>query len=208
MEKENLKIQVDITEDDIYSYQKSMIPKHLLPIYATIAIACLIAFILVPLLTQSIDPMSISIRIAVFFVILLFVLWGIPSMLRKSSKTALNTNKLLHKTQYYSFNVDGIEASTETSTAFVKWSELYKAVESKDSFQLFISKAQAYVIPKRCFNGNTEQMTILSLLISNAPVPKDETKKTSFMKKLLWGLAIYIIIISVLYIAVLFLNRG
>ena len=66
----------------------------------------------------------------------------------------------------------------------MKWSGLYKASEIKESFLIFISKQQAYIIPKRYFNSTGEQAELMRKFMSQTPKPKDYTKEwRSFGKR-------------------------
>jgi hypothetical protein len=54
----------------------------------------------------------------------------------------------------------GINVSTDSSTALIKWDEVYKVLENSNEFSIFTSINQSYILPKRHIghSGLTEYM--------------------------------------------------
>ncbi|MHB8064931.1 MAG: YcxB family protein [Ruminiclostridium sp.] len=200
MEIETINLKVDLTSEDIYRFQKSF----LLNGTSKISLA-IIAFFLIVMVVNSIisvangDSSTSNIaKLIAFIVIPLVLVIAIPISLKRASVNALKTNKLLQKTQEYIINSEGINSSTTSTQVFIKWNELYKAIETKDSFQFYIAKNQAHIIPKRILENNLADIEAMRTAIKYVPVPKD--KKKNIFK---WGLLIYLAIFVLIFIIVM-----
>ena len=75
------------------------------------------------------------------------------------AKRMFENNLYVRKPQTYSFEDDKLTVTGELFDADLKWDGLFEAAESKTDFFLFLSKDQAYVLPKRFLQG--EQETLL-----------------------------------------------
>ena len=83
--------------------------------------------------------------IALFIILPLAVKLATNYKINKSFKT----NKILQDTvTTYRFSEDRVETSSERGTAFIRYDELYRILETDTNFYLFISKDQALNIIK------------------------------------------------------------
>jgi hypothetical protein len=97
-----------------------------------------------------------------FLPIVFFILY--PAALYFGAKRSLATHRALQEPIAYRFSADGIELKALTSSSQMSWVNVYQACETKHDFIILISRNQAYVIPKRCFNDAEQQSAFRSLL--------------------------------------------
>lgn len=117
----------------------------------------------------------------------LFYFIGLPMLSKSAARKAMESNRLLRNTQYYTFDSVGIEVSSVSGNAFIRWSDLYKTYEDKKMFALYISMQEAYVIPKRCFT-NSNDIEELSRLISSKTKLEREVINQTFGREILKSL--------------------
>lgn len=65
---------------------------------------------------------------------------------------------------HYTFSGDHYDVKDGKSSARVSWESVLKAVESKDSFNLFLGRTLFVVIPKRCFKSAVDIEILRSIL--------------------------------------------
>jgi len=197
-----INVEVKLTEKDIYDFQKSVLAKRFSPI----SIIVFFIFFMIVVAGLSFEKVAAGGNpigtIALILVPVIFI-FLILMLLKKNSKTALKTNKLLQKTHRYQIDNEGIGATSESGQRYIKWEELYEAIETKESFLFFISKEQAYIVPKRCFGENIGQFELLRNYMKNAPI--SNRKKGLFFKRGfgLGCLVVYILLFFVVLIVAL-----
>lgn len=60
----------------------------------------------------------------------------------------------------YEFYEDNMKIYNDISSSDIKYEKLYKVYESKDSFYLYTSKFQAFLVSKNCFSiGNSDDFS-------------------------------------------------
>ena len=199
MEECKLVLEVDLNVEDLYRFQKEIFYKKLSP-GGLSAIGILFLLMAICSIIRK-PPFGIDPILTMLLILLpLIFLITVPLALKKVAIRNFNTSKLLHKTQKYQIGNEGIEISSESGQAFIKWNELYMATETKDGFRFFISEQLAYIVPKRCFDQDEEIVKLLRSYIKNAPIPKGDKKKRFSMKNIGIGcLVVYIL----LFLAVL-----
>jgi hypothetical protein len=87
-----------------------------------------------------------------------------PLTIILNSRRNLGAVKEFQKHVRYIFDADGYEAKDGKSSANVSWESIQKAVESKRSFNLFITRQLFVVIPKRCIKSNSDFLNLRSIL--------------------------------------------
>ena len=199
MEQKDIFIEGNLTADDVYNYQKAVLFKRFSPLSLVIVIG-FVLMVSIMNLVRGLQSNNLPIGTAVFVLIAVTFIVMFPKQLRKSSKVALETNKLLQKTQCYRIGNEGVEVSSETGKSFIRWNEFYKAIETKYGFALFLSKNQAYIIPKRFLSEESEKIELLRSYLKNAPTPKEEKKVFGIFKR---GLNIGCLMYVLLFITIL-----
>lgn len=192
------KLQVKLNEKDVYAFQKRVLYQSVSkPVIYLLSFVFLLlsAFSLYTEISRGEIPKAFVLWL-IFPIIFLIVF---PLVLKRTSRSMMTTNKLIQNTQDYEFTNEGIGMNSTVGTAFLKWSDFYKAIESDESFLFFISKQQAYVIPKRCIE-NEEEMDFIRGLLVNIAKPKEKSKLLRF-------LVYYLIIIAGVIIFVTLYNR-
>jgi len=98
------------------------------------------------------DMFSLGIFIfcsAVLFIVLILF----PIIIFFSTKSIYDSDKFLQEEQTITIDENQITIATRSSTFNVEWKELYKGVETKRHFFLYIAKVKAIVIPKEQINA-------------------------------------------------------
>jgi hypothetical protein len=80
------------------------------------------------------------------------------------AKNSLASNKSLQEAIRYRFSAHGIDAVAASSSGHTEWTNFYRAIETRHSFLLFISRNQMYSIPKRCFHDSQQMSAFRTLL--------------------------------------------
>ncbi len=199
MEQKSVFVEVSLTPEDVYSFQKAYIYQKF-PRGGIIALSLFFIVLSIISFIDSSETEIVPLRSLLCLIFPIIFLVVIPVFLKKNSKAVLTTSKLLQKAQSYQISDQGIKATSPSAEVNIKWEELYKANETKDSFQFFLSKAQAYVIPKRCFDNSEEQFVLLRIYMKNAPIPKEEKKRT---RRLVGGFLAYVILFFAVLIVML-----
>lgn len=201
MESKSVNIKVDLTSDDVYKFQKSYIfnaiPKIIL-VFMSFSLLTFIAISIISIINGNYSTEKLG-KLIAGIIIVLIILVVIPISLKKTAANTLQTNKLLQRTQEYTISSEGFNASSESVQAYIKWNEMYTATETRDSFQFFIAKGQAYIIPKR-YLSNNEDIEIIREAVKKVPVPKHKNM-------LLWGLFIYIVIFIIMLVVITLYNH-
>jgi hypothetical protein len=75
---------------------------------------------------------------------------------KQMAKQIFRNNPHVHHPQTYGFEDENLTITGELFEANLKWPALVKAAETDTDFFLFITKDQAYVLPKRFFKTGEE----------------------------------------------------
>ena len=75
-----------------------------------------------------------------------------------TAKRMFENNLYVRNPQTYSFEDDKLTVTGELFDTDLKWEGFFEAAESKTDFFLFLSKDQAYVLPKRFLQGEQESL--------------------------------------------------
>lgn len=89
---------------------------------------------------------------------------AIPLLVIIETKRNYSAAKDFQKRLQYRFSGDHYDVSDGKSSARVSWESVLKAVESRDRFNLFLSRTLFVVIPKRCFKTSADIQTLRSIL--------------------------------------------
>ncbi len=77
------------------------------------------------------------------------------------------SNKSLQQEIHYSFSDDGIDAVAQSLNSHVDWENVYKVVETRHNFLVFLSRSLMYITPKRCFPSSEQIESFQHLLRSH-----------------------------------------
>jgi hypothetical protein len=75
---------------------------------------------------------------------------------RRLANKLYNTDPFISKEVKYIFSEKGIIASTENSYSEVEWKNVYKVIEQKELFAIYISAVSSYLILKNSFCSSNE----------------------------------------------------
>jgi hypothetical protein len=137
-----------------------------------IAIICII-YLPIPILNIIIGNKEMP--ISIFFVVLAIPLWvfvGFPKFIKyKLNKTMLK-DEFTKKVQRYKISEDNISISSSSGETLIDWNELYKVVELKSCFAIYLSKIQIFVIPMRVFEDKLQIAVLRRILHNKLPAEK------------------------------------
>ena len=128
--------------------------------------------ILVVVLAIAVSLINIDGAIDWFYAIIMLVISiffaGIAVLasvlsLRYKSKKQFLSNKIIQMPYDFSLDNESVRVSSERGNANVPWTDVYKVGESQSCYFIFISRMQAYVIPKRLLVSGEEE-TLRALL--------------------------------------------
>lgn len=86
---------------------------------------------------------TISLVIIIFgFIVFLYIAKNLIP------KRHYESNKLIQQEMQYTFNLEGIQSSSERITVKILWNEVFKVYLSKDFLVLFLSNMTVWIIPK------------------------------------------------------------
>ena len=198
MEEKTVSVKVKLSVEDYCEIQSQLLRKLLIAL--SVALPCLILGMAV--LFENIDfssPSSLLIYGGLMLFLVVFVWVYFPKRSKKMWIKQYESSKLIQKEQVYVINADGMEVSSDISTARLAWQDLHAFRETKNAFYVYISFKQLHYIPKKSFGGNEEDINFARECFSNLPaypVTKGGKKpaKTSS--------AFYIILISFVVILV------
>lgn len=165
--------EVVISFDDFKEYSKSMSLNAIIKVWRGIGVGYVALFGLVLLLlslsgekssfinqSQNIlswDFMSGLFGFLLMFFILIIVPWFIyPQIFNKSLKKTYENNKFMRKPQKYLFGNNGLKVESENGESRYTWDDICIAKETKVYLALYISKYQAFVIPRKYLKGKSD----------------------------------------------------
>jgi hypothetical protein len=100
----------------------------------------------------------------ILFIIYLVI---IPVTLFFQTKAIFKSDSFLRFEQKYAFDaVEGLDISTSSSNARIKWDQFYNVSETKKYFYLFIARNKAYIIPKTVFQDENSRINFKKILKS------------------------------------------
>ena len=182
------------TKGDIVNhYRAALIKRNVIPII----------FILILLITVAavkVMDMNGGSKIFMFILIPIVAIFTIIHTPYSLAKKILKQNVFFQHDISIEISSEGLRQEAYNSNMFLKWSEAHNYFESKKNFAILISEQQACIIPKRIFTFD-EITTISKILKGNITPPKNSQNK-----KILIGIAIYIMLFLVILLALIFLQ--
>lgn len=88
-----------------------------------------------------------------------------PLWIIYETKRNFESLKDFQKNVQYVFGDEGYEASDGKSSSVISWESIQKALESRHSFNLFISRKLFIVIPRRCLKTHDDVLNFRSILL-------------------------------------------
>lgn len=82
-------------------------------------------------------------------------------------KRALSSNKLLQDEGCYEFSDEGLVVRSSSGESRLGWDKLYRARGDSTALYLYISTAQAFVIPSRFFGDGQDMSRAVEMLRDN-----------------------------------------
>jgi len=154
MEKvEKVEFKVDLTEQDLIGYNMKQAYGRVSTWALTGISILVVAFVIYALIYKptwvSIDWTDIL--IATFASSYIFIL---PTMIKFSSKTIYKKNPQFRNTFFYDISSKGIKITNNSKDIVIKWDDLYKFVETPETFLVHIARGRAFIVPKRCLEGD------------------------------------------------------
>ena len=105
------------------------------------------------------DWRSTFVMIGILVLLMLPVLFVFERLLaRQVAKQAFKSNPHVRKPQTYAFGDENMTISGELFDTNLKWPVVVEAAETETDFFLYITKDQAYVLPKRVLKTGEEPL--------------------------------------------------
>ncbi len=89
-----------------------------------------------------------------------------PLWIIYETKRNFESLKDFQKNVQYVFGDDGFEANDGKSSSVISWESIQKAVESGQSFNLFVSRKLFIVIPRRCLKTRDDVSNFRTILLA------------------------------------------
>lgn len=145
MKEDSIVVDVKLTEKDFEDFfahlgRRSILMKMLIAVALIVFVAQLIRIIA--------DPQGFESAIIWVALVILLFLMMIYSNKYNARKVARNNKRLFEPHTYY-INDREIRITGAPFNATIKWEDLYRVTESKNSLFLWLNKKQAQILPKR-----------------------------------------------------------
>lgn len=171
MEMESVEFKVNVTEEDIIDYNMRLAYGRV-STWVLMALSILIvSFTIYGVLFRP-DGIVVDwtvILTAVFAASYLFVM---PTMLKLSSKSVFKKNPQYKYPFIYQFSNECIKLTINKKVTVIKWDDLYKFVETKDTFLIHIARGRAFIVPKRCLSGDDMIWDIKQIVKENVDMSR------------------------------------
>ncbi len=152
--------KVEISRDDIFGLQLISLKDSYSYYFFGLAFLCGLMLLIKGIIGGFKDAMDVFLAV-VFLLMPLVVLF---SCYRNSVKLRKETVAFLHPL-LYCMSEESFAFESYNSKGSLRWEDIFKYLEDKRSFYVYISSLQAYIIPKSFFSGE-EQQEIRALLQS------------------------------------------
>ena len=194
MDEKNVVLKVKFTADEYFKSIYNV--SNMLAI--RIIVAVVVATILAPRLLGISDTYmpDALLLLALTAVIGTVTFFGIPFIIKRAYVKRFNNNKFIQQERTFTLTPDSLESVSENDNAKYTWNDLYSYRETNDMFYVFLIEKQFYMLPKRCFD-NESDINIARGYLRNIPIRKDKKKFGIFTKKSLIYLGLFILIILV-----------
>lgn len=197
---DSIVLDIILTADDIYDFQIANFISNKKSRYSLLTVLFFSLLFIFRIFNSESGP-PFEIFAAVFIVMVIFVVYAFPKMLKKNCEKQLESNKALQKGLKYIINSDGINCTGDFGNSTYKWQDLYTVRETKKCFLLYLANNQAYYLPKRCFAGE-EEMNLARELFKQIPENDVTGSEYKGMRRLLMA-GIFIFIFSVIFLMIL-----
>lgn len=91
------------------------------------------------------------------FLLVLIFLGAVVILPYTSAKKIQKTQTGIRGPLAYSFSLQGVQCVTSVSSSQSDWSALWRVCETKSLYALYFGAGSAWLVPKRFFQGATEQ---------------------------------------------------
>ncbi|WP_181438885.1 YcxB family protein [Paenibacillus sambharensis] len=99
--------------------------------------------------------------------LLILVLYGFFLLsLKWRSRRVYNSDKLLQQEQHFVFTNEHIAFTNATGTGSMAWDDVYKAVETKSHFLIYMGKMRSLIIPKASMSSEADISALRQLIAS------------------------------------------
>lgn len=192
-------VKVKLNEDDVVEFHKAHYSRLVKPKMRYVIIIVIALMFIINVIIDITSGMFVSITSGLLAAILI-VLLGTPLMFRYSARRNLRTNKMLMSEHTYTFTKDSIDSVSEHGRLNTTWDTMHDFREAKGHFLFYIGNNQAFMIPKRCFEGDEKESTFVREWASSIPKPK---KRLNILRI---SMGVILVIIVILFIILMILN--
>lgn len=197
MEQTELKITVQISEKDYFDFNKDhfkTLTKGKLVLYS-VAIIFLLAWVYAPLIrnNSSLSDLPLSVVLLPFIFVFIYLLGYFAAKFR--IKRAYKSDALINQPYEVIINENGLVVNAYKSNMNRSWEEIYRYNKTKNGFYIYLSEQKSIIIPKRYFENEHQENSLLQLLNKNinAANYNKNKRKIKYIR-----IVIYVVFLSVI----------
>lgn len=143
----NIKFEVKMTDKAMYNFMLYHTYTHFNGIIGAVFGIAMLALGIRAIVQGDINSSMIFFLFAVLF------LGFTPAMLKTRAKVQVSKTPMFQKPIGYELTEEGICVSQDGEEAFTKWNDLMKAVETRKSVILYVTRMRALIFPKECLGS-------------------------------------------------------
>ena len=148
----SFKINVDMKEEYMVEFLLRHTYTHYSGIIGIIVGVFAAAMCISTMLQVEIQASMPTLLIAILFLVVT------PMTTINRAKQQVKNSEMFKKTIVYEFSEDGVTARQGKTQAANEWGEFIKAIETRKSVILYVSRLRAIIFPKACIGDNYDEM--------------------------------------------------
>lgn len=170
-EETSVRFKLDKKEYYAFNVAHSRVARRILPLFYFVVFV-----ITISLTSEEFDEFTLSISAiaGIFLIVIIAVVQNV--LLRLRTNKVFATDTLIQKEQQYRFESGGFDYKASSSTGYIEWKDVYKVVESRDLFLIYLAANKSLVIPKRAFESEASSAAFRSIVHNSLDKKKVKLK--------------------------------
>ena len=160
----SVKVHVDMKEE----YMVEFLLHHTYTHYSGI-IGVIIGIVAMAMGISTLTQGEMQAALPMFLIAILF-LFVTPTTTIKKAKQQVKNSEMFKKTIEYEFSEKGVTARQGKLESTNEWEEFMKAIETRKSVILYVSRLRAIIFPKDCMAGQKDE--VVKMIRSHMPAGK------------------------------------
>ena len=164
----SVKINVQITKNDIYCFLKRHSLTHMSGVIGRIAI-------IVFLVLGIYDIIIFNLGDALLFLMGSFIMAFFPNQaMKKKAKKQVQDSEMFQKPLEYEFSEKGVTIRQGDLEVTNEWDAIVKVIKTRKHIIMYMSRVRAMIFPKRCMKEEYED--VIKMIRDNLPPEKVKFK--------------------------------